>query len=375
MLSQDFPPTLGGIQTYALELARRFARTTEDFLMVAPGGDATATCDRNLDFEVRRLGPSPELLPAVGMAVVPWIVRRRRFDRVLYCQWQTGVISAFGPMRGPRARYAVAAHGNELLLAPAARLPTAQRAYDGLRARVLRGAQRILCVSHFTADLARRAGAPPERIRVVPNGTDPERFRPLDATPLRRALGLEGRRVLLSIGRLTPRKGFDTVIEALPEVLAGAPDVAYVLAGEGEDRGRLEALARERGVADRVRFLGRIDGAQVALHYNLAEVFVTPSRQEGPSVEGFGIVFLEANACGKPVIGARSGGVSEAILDGETGLLVEPNDRRGLASAVLRLLGDPALGRRLGERGRQRVLAEGSWDAVHARVAAELQTD
>jgi len=197
----------------------------------------------------------------------------------------------------------------------------------------------------------------------------------MDVSAARASLGLDQARVILTVGRLTPRKGIDTVIRALPSVIERVPNAVYMVVGEGEDRERLEALARETGVEDHVLFEGSVPFSQLPSTYNLCDVFVTPSRSAPPSVEGFGIVFLEANACGKPVIGARSGGIPDAIVDGETGLLVEPDDEPGLAEALVSLLSNPERCRALGEAGRARVEQACTWDVAHAHLFQAMSED
>ncbi|MFB3134014.1 MAG: glycosyltransferase family 4 protein, partial [Rhodothermales bacterium] len=202
---------------------------------------------------------------------------------------------------------------------------------------------------------------------------------PMDVQDLRDELGLNHQKVVLTISRLVPRKGIDTVLRALPQVAHQIPDVRYLIGGSGPDRDRLEALSRELHLSDRVQFLGNIPKEDLLRYYNACDVFVMPSREDRPHVEGFGIAFLEANACGKPVIGAWSGGIPDAVRDGETGLLVEPDDEADLAAAMLRLLRDAPLAARLGRNGRQRVRDEASWDHVadqlYEAIAARLEKD
>jgi phosphatidylinositol alpha-1,6-mannosyltransferase len=209
---------------------------------------------------------------------------------------------------------------------------------------------------------------PAGRIQVIHNGTDPARFYPTDASVLRHDLGLSDRKVLLTISRLVPRKGIDTVLRSLPQIAQSVPNVYYLIGGDGPDRARLEALVEQLGVAHRVRFLGKIPYDDLVRYYNMADVFVMPSRENMPFVEGFGIVFLEANACGKPVVGARSGGIPDAVLNGKTGLLVEPDDEVELAQALIRLLTDEYLAAQLGQQGQQRVVQEANWDRVAERL-------
>jgi phosphatidylinositol alpha-1,6-mannosyltransferase len=203
---------------------------------------------------------------------------------------------------------------------------------------------------------------------VVPNGTDPERFRPLDAGAARRRLGLGDGPLLLTVGRLVPRKGIDTTLRALPTVLDAVPDLTYLVVGTGPDRARLDALATTLGVRDHVQFEGHVPADDLPHYYGAADLFVMPSREAPPDVEGFGIVFLEAGACGLPVVGARTGGIPDAVRDGETGLLVPPSSPAALAEALTHVLTAPDVAARLGAAARQRVEQEASWAHVADRL-------
>ncbi len=370
LVTQDFPPDVGGTQTYAFELARRWAPNCADFAVVAPQVSGAAAHDAALPFGVIRVHASYDTLSFRALRPLLQLAAHRGFDTTFHVQWPTALSALAARRMGKLRRVYVAAHGRELLLAP---LPSLfNPLYRRLRDRVLTHADGLFPVSRYTGDLLKQRGVGPGRITVVPNGTDAERFAPCDATALRQALGVADRRVVLTVSRLVPRKGIDTVLRALARTAAAVPDVVYLVGGSGPDRPRLEALARAEGVADRVRFLGRIPEEALALHYNACDVFVMPARLDPPHVEGFGIVFLEANACGKPVIGARTGGIPDAILDGETGLLVEPDAPGALAEAMIRVLRQPELADRLGRQGRTRVLAEATWDHVASRLLAAL---
>jgi phosphatidyl-myo-inositol dimannoside synthase len=371
IVSQDFPPAVGGIQTYAWELSRRLARRSRLSILV-PAADGALPIDRDLPARVDRIGIRPDLLPIALLPTLPFRARSERFDVSLHAQWQTaGAALLSRAMTGYPQRIVVAAHGRELLFNP---FPWASaRAYDTIRRRVLRSVDLLLPVSRYTAELLVSAGVDHRRIRTVHNGTDPDVFRPVDPSALRRSLGTEGRRILLTVTRLVGRKGVDTVLDALPRVLERNPTVTYLVVGDGPERQSLEYQARRLGSQADVRFLGRVPYAELPAYYSLADVAVMPSRNEPPDVEGFGIVFLEANACGCAVIGAASGGIPDAVLDGETGLLVPPADPTALADAITRILADDSLRERLGSTGRKRVLAEATWqhaaDAVYAALA------
>jgi phosphatidylinositol alpha-1,6-mannosyltransferase len=207
-----------------------------------------------------------------------------------------------------------------------------------------------------------------QRLRVVHLGTDPDRFRPgIDPTPLRKRFDLEdgGVRWILTVARLEPHKGVDMVLRALPAIVARAPDVRYAVAGKGAEREKLEKLAHKMGVADRVRFLGEVGERDLPALYNLASVYVGASRRaERLGVEGFGISLVEASACGLPVVAGNSGGIPDAVRDGETGFLVSPDDPAAIAEGVGRLLGDRDLAGRVGAAGRKAVETHYNWDRV-----------
>jgi phosphatidylinositol alpha-1,6-mannosyltransferase len=267
--------------------------------------------------------------------------------------------------------FLVYAHGNDIL-----------RVLEGTwpRQRIqLQAADGIVAVSRFTAGLVEQAGVDRARIHVVHPGCDAERFRPrpVDRVLRERLLGprAEGR-VVLTVGNLVERKGHDVVIQALAQVIRRIPDVTYLVVGEGPHRGDLERLARAAGIRDRVVFAGLVDAADLPGVYALSDVFVMPSRVRPADcdVEGFGLVFLEANACGKPVIGGRSGGIPDAIVDGKTGFLVAPENVADIAERLETVLTDRERAAEMGQQGRARVTAHFSWAGAATQVQDLVMT-
>ncbi len=362
MVSQDFPPQIGGIATYTAEVAKRLAKLSDEFVLVAPRARGQKSVDDKLDFRVMRIAGNRHTMFATSVPAACRVARRLRPDVMLNVQWQTGPASLTAQAMGWAGKVFVVAHGRELLLEPWASVPLAQKSYSGLRSTVIRRADGLLPVSRWTGNKLVELGVDPRRVCVAHNGVDPSQFFPRDSDALRARYGLQGRRVVLSVGRLVPNKGFDTMIEALPQVRQRIPSVVYLVVGQGPDRERLERLAAAQGVDDRVVFAGPADGERLNEHYNLCDVFTTISREEPPSVEGFGIVFLEAGACERPVVAGRSGGIPDAVLHGQTGLLVTPGNAQELANAIITLLSDEALARRLGKNARDRVVRELNWD-------------
>lgn len=248
---------------------------------------------------------------------------------------------------GPR--YAVIVHG--LDLRNAAAIPRKRQ----LARRVFRGAYRIIANSAYTASLARELGAPPDRITVIPPpiGITPALALPAQTPDVRRAHNLEHARIILSVGRLIARKGFDTLIQAMAVVQRTHPRAVLAIVGDGPERQRLQALAKREQIA--VRFLGALDDATTAAWYRACDLLaLLPRELPNNDIEGFGIVYLEAAVFGKPSVGTQSGGVPEAVLDNETGLLVPPNDPAAAATAITRLLSDRDLANRLATAARTR---------------------
>jgi len=267
--------------------------------------------------------------------------------------------------------FVIYAHGNEILAAM-------QGEWEKPRL-ALRQADRVLANSRFTRDLVARLGVAIDKIVIVHPGCDVNRFRPEEPKPdLRRKLlgGRDQNRVILTVGNLVARKGHDIVIRALPKLCQTVPDVTYLIVGDGPYRAELENLAATSGVRDRVVFAGQVADEEVSDIYAICDVFVMPSREQldERDVEGFGIVFIEANACGKPVIGGRSGGIPDAIVDGVTGLLVNPHDPEDIANALRRLLADRDLAIRLGRQGQLRVVRDFSWAGIASRVQLILDS-
>ena len=171
------------------------------------------------------------------------------------------------------------------------------------------------------------------------------------------------------------RKGHRNIVQALPKVLEKVPEAVYLIVGEGTEEDELRQLARHCGVEHQVIFAGSVSPEELPLYYNTGDVFIMTSREieEEGDFEGFGIVFLEANACGKPVIGGNSGGVKDAIVEGETGLLIDPLNPAKIAAALIRLLTEKSLAGRLGKKGRERVEKELSWRTISQRILKELE--
>ena len=376
LLALNFPPFGGGIARMMGEVALRYPpRGLTISTGTWPGWEAS---DPRFPQTIDRVAIGAKRLRTLnGLGVWTWragsVARRTRPGFV----WCDEVKPAGYPATWLHARggppFGVIAHGADFLLLEA---KIRRSVFKRWTARhILERCSVVVANSHWTADLARSVleflgcRTLAADVRVVPLGTTPSRFRPsIDPASVRRQHRLEGGPWLLTVARLDYHKGIDTVIRALPAIRAVFPTACYAIAGIGSRRDSLERLVAELGLGDAVRLLGFVSDDELPALYNAADLFVLASRRYDLLVEGFGISIVEASASGLPVIGSRSGGIPEAIRDGETGFLVEPEDPAALAATAIRLLGDEGLRRRMGAAGRAAVESYYNWD----RVAADL---
>lgn len=245
-----------------------------------------------------------------------------------------------------------------------------------VRDYIYRNADAIVAANQFACDGLARIGIRPERVHKLTPGVELEKFHPRLRRPdLIERYGLQGSKVLLTAARLVPRKGHRIVLQALPRVVASVPNLKYVVAGEGPERPALERLVRELHLESAVVFAGDINHTEICDFYNLCDVFVMVNRLESEGdVESFGMVFTEANAVGKPVIGGRSGGTSEAVVEGTTGFLVDPEDASDVAARLLLLLENDDLSRRMGAAGLERARTEFNWN-TRAQTFREINQE
>lgn len=230
------------------------------------------------------------------------------------------------------------------------------------RARSLRDTDAVVAVSSYTRDqLVALMATDPAKIEVINNGVDLERFRPVPArADLTARYALAGRRTILTVSRLMEKKGIDSTLYALAGLVGARSDLLYLIVGDGEFRAPLQSLVRELRLEDHVVFAGPVAATDLADYYALGDFFVMPNRRmPDGDTEGFGLVFLEANACRKAVIGGRDGGVVDAIVDGETGLLVNGHSIEAIRAALETLLDDTEARDRMADTGYERALRSG----------------
>lgn len=372
LLTASFAPAVGGVETLLYQTSRRMAEPPV-VLAPAPAGapDLPVTPVQLSTASRAAYRPLWSLHPSLHYLSAFWVPAVRAL-----AAWRPAVILAghvyLAPLAWLLARrthrpFVVYTYGQEVWLRGRR---VGQWHLDRLlRGHALASADRVLAPGHFTAGLVEDWGVKPDRILRVPFGAEP---RPIAARPDGTAAASTARPArLLSVARLIPRKGIDTVIAALARL---DPAVEYHVVGSGPDEARLRTLAAARGVADRVHFLGRVDDAQLAQEYQHCTLFVLPARRTPDGeLEGYGLVYFEAAAWGRAVVAGRSGGEVDAVVDGQTGILVDGESVDQLARAIGGLLADPPRCQRLGAAGHARVIASHNWQSAAATVDAVLE--
>ncbi|MEV5409213.1 glycosyltransferase family 4 protein [Thermopolyspora sp. NPDC052614] len=365
IVTNDFPPRPGGIQAFVHALAMR--RPPGSLIVYAPRWRGCEAFDARQPYRVVR-HPTTLMLPVPTVARrAARLVREHRIDTVVFGAALPIGLLAPAMRQAGASRIVMLTHGHE---AAWAGLGVGR----GLLRRIARGADIVTYLGGFSRD--RLAGSVPEDklVRLSP-GVDTDVFRPgAGGAEIRSALGLGQRPVVVCVSRLVPRKGQDTLIRAWPEVLRAIPGAFLLLVGGGPYRRTLERMIASLGLGGSALVTGSVPWSTLPAYYDAGDVFAMPcrTRRWGLDVEGLGIVYLEASATGLPVVAGNSGGAPDAVVDGQTGFVVDGRRPSDVAAALIGLLKDPAGARAMGERGRAWVERDWRWDAVADRFAALL---
>jgi phosphatidylinositol alpha-1,6-mannosyltransferase len=366
LVTNDFPPRVGGIQR---TLEALWLELPPDRVGVfAPSWAGCEAYDEAAAFPIVRepqtfVWPTPRVASRIDAEI-----ERQGTEVVLF--GDALPLAALGPRLASRGvPYLVAAHGFDhwSSIVPG---PHALMRY--MTSRASRVA--VMC-SRFVARTVRTAVPRQVPVSVLYPGADLRRFRPdVPTEALRERYGLRDRPVVVCVSRLVTRKGQDVLIRSMTEIRQRAPDATLLIVGGGPAESRLRAMAAD-APSGSVVFAGQVDEQELPGHYAMADVFAMPCRTRlaGMEVEGWGNVFIEAAACGRPVVVGDSGGARESLVDGETGILVDGRDRAAVAAAVGDLLADPARAARMGRAGRERVERDHDWAKIAATLAAWLE--
>jgi len=374
LVSDIFPPKTGGSGRWFWEIYSRLSRT--DYLIAAGEDPRQQAFDHSHDLRVLRL---PLSLRRWGIA--NWQGLRgywgaiSRLRKLIDSQHVNMIHSARVLPEGVMALalkwhlgipYICYVHGEDVTTA------RDSREYVFLVRRVLQGARLLIANSHNTRRiLCDEWNVPTDRVTVLHPGVDTSRFVPAPRNAVvRRQLGWNDRPVILTVGRLQKRKGHDQMIRAVRLLKATFPDILYVAIGDGEERCALEQLMQDEHVTSNVQLVGEIDDRRLIECYQQCDLFILPNRQVGQDIEGFGMVLLEAQACGKPAIAGKSGGTSEAINAPATGRIISCETPVAIATCLAQLLREPTQLSNMGRVGRNWVVAHFDWRSLAAQAGA-----
>ncbi|MFA5128590.1 MAG: glycosyltransferase family 4 protein [Patescibacteria group bacterium] len=354
----EFPPQRGGIANYLAGVAG--ALPADKVAVLAPRQKGEENFDNHEPYKIYRKKLFvnflwPKWLPLVWHL---WrVARREKIEVILVSQVLPVGTVAMIVKKIFKIPYFISCHGMDILTA--AGNPRKKK----LMNKILEQASGVVANSEFTKKELVKLAVPENKIIIIypcpgrMSGIAPERI-----SEIKNRLGLADKKIILTVGRLVARKGQNKVIEAMTEILKHVPNAIYVIVGDGLESEKLKIQSEKLKLENNILFTGEISEEKKLAFYQLCDVFIMTPRQIGADVEGFGTVYLEANQFGKPVVAGGSGGVGEAVADGVTGLVVDPENITQIAEAVIKILTDENLAKKMGEEGRERVEKEFEWE-------------
>ena len=373
VLTELFLPTKGGTAVWFAEVYRRLSgKETHIVTADVPGAAAVDVTHSNTIHRIsmhRVTWLRPESLGMYANLFIKslWLALTHRFTAIHAGRALPEGITAWLVARLTLHSVVIYAHGEELTTWGHG------GKYKAMRF-ALRHADQVIANSEYTRDALIKMDVNPASIALIYPGVDVTRFHPgLACAELRQSVGVtDAGKLILSVGRLSRRKGFDQVIQALPALIHAGLDIQYVLIGIGEDYDYLLDLARKHGVADRVHLLGHVSDDDLPRWYNACDVFIMPNREINGDTEGFGMVFIEAAACGKPAIAGQAGGTGAAVVDEVTGFRVDGTDTIAVTIALQRILENTQYAQQIGSRALTRAIKQFDWSIV-AEKTQQLQ--
>ena len=370
LITNDFPPIVSGISTVFYQIWKRLP--SDRIMILAPKAPGCDEFDKRESFRILRKkiptgesGKAKLLKMALNIFYALYYTRKYNIGK-LHC----GQILSVGPAglvckKLFGVKYNVYVYGSETLRFGNSRM------MSWLMKKVIEEAEELVPNSEFTMHEYERWGISQEKMVTIVPGVDIVFFHPEGKSRyLVEKYRLQDKLVIMTVGRLDERKGHDMVIRAVSHVVKQFPNVVYMIVGKGREEQRLKKLADNLKLQDLVVFAGFVADESLPDYYNLCDVFVLSNRETEShdqlkgDYEGFGVVFLEASACGKPVIAGKSGGSCEAVVDGVTGLMVDPRSESEIAHAIERILADKNFANRLGMAGRNRAEKEFDWQHI-----------
>jgi phosphatidylinositol alpha-1,6-mannosyltransferase len=363
LITSHFPPVRGGISTLIEGFASHFPSNL--LVVLATEANGAERYDEKLSFKIYRgdfILDCPVLSWPIQLLrlfiILRSILKKENIEKVLIATILPAGIIGLILKIFYNISYVLFAHGRDVFYPKS----FVRRCVIAL---ILKNAEKIIANSEYTKRCILHFGIDFDKIAKVNPATDINFFMPLeDISAFKKTYGLEGKKIILTIGRLEVRKGHDMVIRTLPLIIKEIPEIIYLIIGKGDEEARLKSLVKELNVENFVYFIEDAPQENLPLFYNICDLFIMVSREikDTGNVEGFGLVYLEANACGKPVIAGRSGGVEDAVIDGFNGLMVNPENMEEIKIAIIQLLKNKNLAFKLGNNGLKRARENFTWE-------------
>ncbi len=359
LITNDFGPRAGGIESFVIGLLERMPKSQVVVYTSVQGDTKSYDADWFNSFGVKVIRDQSKILLPTPRVVrtLQSLIRQDGIENIWFGAAAPLGVSARWLKKAGASNVVALTHGHEVWWARI-------WPFSWAISEIAKQSNHLTYLGEFTkAAMIKRVGDSNKLVRVAP-GIDTEHFKPVSAAQLREELQLAHRPTIVTVGRLVHRKGQDRLLEALPRIIKEIPDVALVFVGEGPHRQQLDNLVKKLGLQNHVYFIGRIQFSELPKYICVGDVFAMPSRSRffGLEVEGLGIVYLEASACGLPVIAGASGGAPDAVIAGETGLVVDGNNLDEIAQSCINLLKSKELRDQMGKNGRAWVIDNWRWE-------------
>lgn len=377
IISPDYRPRLGGVATCTYELSRALVNEGWNVTLLARSCDGDKSFDKDQDFQTIRLKTPTDATLSIPSYIraIRSIQKKIKPDLIIHMLWYPSAAAHW--LSRCRTPYIIYTHGVELLESSRTLKKNIRKKLSFLKRKVFKRAHHVFSVSSFTKELVlKEAKISPEKISVIPNGIHLKDFDKQNCN--RKALSLleidDSDFIFLTVCRLVPNKGIDNTLKSLAQIKKEY-QFKYIICGEGPDRLRIEKMIDQLQLNNHVLLTGDTSPKDLISYYHLCSCFIMLSRFEieTPAVEGFGISFLEAGACEKPVIAGNSGGVSDAVLDGKSGLLVPPEDIDRIVQSLKKVMESSDLCQELGEFSKKRIEKELTWEIIAQKISQKLQ--
>ena len=358
LVTNDFGPRAGGIETFVMGLLERVPKG--EVIVYTSRQSSTGEYDRRWrdDYGVEVVRDKSSILLPTPRVIrnLQKLVDERNLSTVWFGAAAPLGVSARWLRRAGAEHIVALTHGHEVWWSKV-------WPFSWAISEIARSVDVVTYLGDFTQQAIARRFKDKNKLTKIAPGIDTEHFRPLDGRELREKYGIADRATIVSVGRLVHRKGQDRLVEAMPLVLKEIPEAHLVFIGEGPHRKKLDQLVEKHKLENHVTFIGRIQYSDLPRHISLGDIFAMPSRSRlfGLEVEGLGIVYLEASACGLPVVGGNSGGAPDAVKEGITGFVVDGNNLPEIADRIITLLKDDELRNQMGNAGRSWAMEEWQW--------------